>query len=231
MAGHSKWANIRIRKGSVDARRAVTFTRLAKNITIALREGGGANLELNSKLKTAIEQARDENMPRENIDRLVLGWEAKKDNLTQMVLEGFAPGGIPVIITCESDSKNRTLSEMRFIFKKAGGSLGESGCVDFMFEHLGEIKLVTEPSSELQLELIDYGACDIVGRLVYTKPHDYYEVLKKLENDKVVEIESSGLIYRPKDIVKSEDHMLIQFLEELEEHPDVIEVFAGVSYE
>lgn len=234
MSGHSKWANIKARKGSQDAKRSATFTRLAKNILTAVREGGGlVDANLNSKLRTAIEQARVANMPKENIERLLSSFVEKREHMLPMVLEGFGPAKVPLIVTAETDNKNRTLSEIKLIFRDYGGNLGESGSVAFLFEHLGEIKLEDNLSEEDQLKLIDFGAIDIRGQYVYTSPENLGVFANKIKEYGLIS-ESCGLIYRalnPLDVPDSEQDKLLEFLEKLEENEDVLGVYPAICDE
>jgi YebC/PmpR family DNA-binding regulatory protein len=134
MSGHSKWANIKNRKGAQDKKRSETFTKVAKNILTAIREGGGnTNPDANLYLKTAIEKSREVNMPKENIERLLAKFEERKSNLVSGIFEGFGPDAVPMIVEVETDNKNRTLSEIKNMFKVAGGNLGESGSVAYLF--------------------------------------------------------------------------------------------------
>ena len=167
-------------------------------------------------------------MPKENIERLLTNIESKKNNLVPLLLEGFAPDGIPVLITCETDNKNRTLTEIKLIFRDAGVGLGDSGSVAFMFDHLGEIELEKTPSEDEILEIIDMGAVDIVNSVVYTKPEMMHEIIKKM-GEKKVAVLSSELIYKPKSTILEYDHKVLDFLESLEEQDDVVSVFAGIS--
>ncbi|MEI8068167.1 MAG: YebC/PmpR family DNA-binding transcriptional regulator, partial [Candidatus Shapirobacteria bacterium] len=138
MSGHSKWANIKQRKGAQDKKRSVAFTKIAKNILTAIRLGGSnSNPETNSQLKTAIEKAREVNMPKENIDRLLTRFEERKANMINFYLEGYGPFGVPMVIEIETDNKNRILGEVKLIFRNYGGNLGESNSVMFQFNRVG----------------------------------------------------------------------------------------------
>ncbi len=231
MSGHSKWANIKARKGSQDAKRSATFTRLAKNILTAIREGGGLiDSDLNSKLRSAIEQARNANMPKENIERLLSSFAEKREHMLPMILEGFAPGNVPVIITAETDNKNRTLSELKLIFRNFGANLGESGSVSFMFEHLGELRLESLPNDEVQLNLIDLGASEIQGKNVYVNPSNLHQFEEKVIAVGIA-VEGSGLVYKPNnpvDLDTENEEKLLEFLETLEDHEDVLGVYPAI---
>lgn len=235
MSGHSKWANIQAHKGVVDAKRSQVFTKLAKNILTSIRQGGGStNLEINGKLRVAIEKARQLDMPKDNIDRLLKSFEEKKSNLVGFLLEGFGPASIPVMVMGETDNKNRTLSEIRLLFKEAGGSLGESGCVAFLFNHVGVIQLSSAMDiTGKELELIDAGVQDIVGNTLYTHAED----LKKTEDRLALmnlSIDSADLGYRiinPISLGEEDKLRFEDFWAKLEEQEDVLAVFSGLKYE
>ncbi len=234
MSGHSKWANIKNRKGAQDKKRSEAFTRASKNIMTAIRESGGnSNPESNICLREAIEKARQVNMPKENIERLLLRFEERKNNLISGVFEGFGPFGVPIMIEVETDNKNRTLGEIKLIFRNYEGSLGESGSVAFMFEREGEIELELKLSEEQELKLIDEGAKDINDNLITTEVADYKKIGEKI---KMMEgqIKSMDLIYRCLNpvLLESEEKVekILDMVEELENNDDVINVFAGFDY-
>jgi YebC/PmpR family DNA-binding regulatory protein len=234
MSGHSKWANIKNRKGAQDKKRSETFTRASKNIMTAIREGGGnSNPESNVHLKTAIEKSRDVNMPKENIERLLQRFEERKNNLVSGIFEGFGPLGIPIIIEVETDNKNRILGEIKLIFRNYGGNLGESGSVAFMFDRVGEIELESKIEDNVELELIDAGVKDIDENTVITEVTDFGKV-----RDKIISmglgIESSGLIYQCLSPVvltnEIELNKVLDMIDQLEENDDIVNVFAGFDY-
>lgn len=234
MSGHSKWANIKNRKGAQDKKRSEVFTRASKNIMTAVREGGGnTNPEANVHLKTAIEKAREVNMPKENIERLLQRFEERKNNLVSGVFEGFGPFGVPIMIEVESDNKNRILGEIKLIFRNYSGSLGESGSVAFMFDRVGEIELEKALSEMEQLELIDFGVRDFEENRVITEVADLGKVKEKVKENGWP-ILSSSLIYRCRapTMLSSEDEVakIMDLVDELEENDDVINVFAGFDY-
>ena len=190
MSGHSKWANIKNRKGAQDKKRSEAFTKISKNILTAIRLGGGSiNPEVNGSLKVAIEKAREVNMPKENIQRLLDRFEERKANLVSVILEGYGPFGVPVVVETETDNKNRILGEIKLIFRNYDGVLGESGSVMYQFERVGEVELdpveQNEISEENQLKLIDLGAMDFDGNIVL--------VPVSLLNDFTKAVENSGL--------------------------------------
>lgn len=224
MSGHSKWANIKNRKGAQDKKRSETFTKVSKNILTAMRSGGN--------VKAAIDKAREVNMPKENIDRLMERFESRKINLQSYMFEGYGPYGVPMMVEVESDNKNRVLGEVRSIFKIHSGSLGEEGSVGFMFDRVGEIELVSLREED-QLELIDAGAVDFDDKLVITTVPNL-----NILTQKVVEIgletTSSRVVMKAKNpvVLKSEDELnqILEMIEELEESDDVVAVFAGFDY-
>ena len=234
MSGHSKWANIKNRKGAQDKKRSEAFTKAAKNIMTSVREGGGnTNPESNISLREAIEKAKAVNMPRENIERLLQRFEERKNNLISGVFEGFGPFGIPIIIEVETDNKNRILGEIKLIFRNYGGSLGESGSVAFMFNRVGEIELKSGLNEEDQLKLIDLGIRDIKDSLVITEVVDLKKIVEKLRS-MGQEIDSSGLIYQCLSPVVLTDEMELNkvsdMIDRLEENDDIVNVFAGLDY-
>lgn len=234
MSGHSKWANIKNRKGAQDKKRSEAFTKVSKNIMTAIREGGGnTNLDSNLGLRVAVDKARAVNMPKENIDRLLKRFEERKNNLSSGLFEGFGPFGVPMIIEVETDNKNRILGEIKLIFRNYGGNLGESNSVAFMFERVGEIELENELSEEKELELIDLGVKEIESKNIITEAADLAKIRKRVE-EMGLKIDQSALIYRclNKIKLKSEEEVgkILDMIDELEENDDVVNVFAGFDY-
>ena len=235
MSGHSKWANIKNRKGAQDKKRSEAFTRASKNIMTAIREGGGnSNPESNLGLREAIDKSRAVNMPKENIDRLLQRFEERKNNLVSGVFEGFGPFGVPIMIEVETDNKNRILGEIKLIFRNYEGSLGESGSVAFMFRRVGEIELESNIDEETELKLIDEGRLiDIKENLVITEVNDCKKIGEKI---KLLggQIKESGLVYQCLNpvMLESEEKVakILDMVEELEDNDDVINVFAGFDY-
>lgn len=233
MSGHSKWSNIKNRKGAQDKKRSNTFTKISKNILTAIRLGGGSvDPEVNGNLKIAIEKAREVNMPKENIERLLTRFEERKANLISLILEGYGPFGIPIIIEAETDNKNRILGEIKLIFKNYGGTLGELNSVMFQFNRLGEIEL-ENIDEDVQLKLIDLGVIDFEDNLVWVEPSNLNMMIERINNLNV-KIIRSGLVYKVKTpiLLKSEDELIkmLDFIEELENNDDVLGVFAGFDY-
>lgn len=238
MSGHSKWSNIKNRKGAQDKKRSEVFTRISKNILTAIRLGGGsANPEVNSVLKVAIDKAREVNMPKENIQRLLDRFEERKANLVSVVLEGYGPFGVPVIIEAETDNKNRLLGEVKLIFKNYGGALGESNSVMYQFDKVGEVELESLEEEgileERQLELIDLGAIDFDENLVIVEAGDLNNFVKRVE-EKGINPVRSEITYRVRTPIKlsSEEDFekVMNFIDELEDNDDVLGVYAGFDY-
>jgi YebC/PmpR family DNA-binding regulatory protein len=224
MSGHSKWANIKNRKGAQDKKRSEAFTKMARNIMTALRTGTG--------LQEAIARAREVNMPKENIERLLTRFEERKGNLESAMFEGFGPFGVPVMIEVETDNKNRILGEIRLIFRNYGGNLGEEGSVGFLFDRVGEIE-VEVLGEENELRLIDEGAKDFEGETIMTDVAD----LKRLSSMAVglgLNVIGSKIVMRPKQpiMLNSNEELdkIMEMIGELEDNDDVVNVFAGFDY-
>jgi len=233
MSGHSKWSNIKNRKGAQDKKRSEAFTKIAKNIMTAIRLGGGStNLDVNGTLKIAIEKAKEVNMPKENIDRLLTRFEERKANLVSIILEGYGPFGVPIIIEAETDNKNRILGEIKLILRNYEGDLGEINSVMFQFNRVGELEL-EKIDENIQLQLIDLGAIDFDQNLVWVNPADFNLIIDKMAtlNLKVVK---SEMVYKAINpvLLKTEDQLnkILDFIEELENNDDVLGVFAGFDY-
>ena len=225
MSGHSKWSNIKNRKGAQDKKRSETFTRASRDILTALRTGTG--------LKSAIDKAREANMPNENVDRLIAKFEERKANLISVTMEGYGPFGVPMVIELETDNKNRILGEIKLIFRNYGGNLGENNSVMFQFKRVGEIELKNELTEEMELDLIDAGAIDFEGKVVLSEITDLNKLIKKVE-EVGLEIERSGFSMRSINpiMLSSEEEVdkIMDMIEELEDNDDVINVFAGFDY-
>ncbi len=236
MAGHSKWANIRHRKAAQDAKRGKIYTKLAREITVAAREGGG-DPEKNPRLRAAIEKARKFNMPKENIERAIKRGtgELKGETYEEVTYEGYGPGGVAIIVKCLTDNRNRTASEVRHVFSKHGGNLGTSGCVSYLFERKGVITVPAEKFDEetVMMAAIDAGAEDVVnedGRFViYTEPSDLEAVRKGLI-DAGIEVEEAKLDLIPTTTTRVEGEnaqKVLKLLMALEELDDVQEVYSN----
>jgi YebC/PmpR family DNA-binding regulatory protein len=236
MAGHSKWASIKHKKAIVDARRGQHFTKLARAITVAAREGGG-DPESNASLATAVQKAKDASMPKDNIERAIAkgtGEGADTDAIETVVYEGYGPGGVALLVEALTDNRNRTGSEIRHAFTKHNGSLGEPGSVAYLFDKRGVIVVDASRYSEDDLMVaIEAGAEDItVDDDVYevvTEPAEFLGVRQSLE-DAGVEIENAELAQLPKSRVPVEEDTagtLLRLIETLEENDDVNAVHAN----
>ena len=238
MSGHSKWAQIKRQKGVADARRGQLFTKLAREIIVAVREGG-SNLESNFQLRLAVQKARDSNMPSDNIERAIKrgSGETGEAALIEMKLEGYGPSGLAVLVEALTDNRNRTVQEVRRLFTRHGGSMGESGCVSWLFDSRGVITVESEGSDaeEIALGAIDAGAEDVKTEKdyveVYTKPEDLEKVRKVVEeNGHVISAEIS---LTPQTTVLLDDSKAVQalrFLDELEGLDDVQRVFSNIDF-
>ncbi len=188
MAGHSKWANIRRRKGAVDVKRGKIFTKLAKEITVAARMGGG-DIDANPRLRSAVAAAKAENMPKDNWERAIKKGTGELEGVSyeESTYEGYGPGGAAVFVESLTDNKNRAVAEIRHIFSKRGGSLGESGCVAWMFDKKGVITVEKDQADEEKLMevALDAGAEDVRDGgeqfEVLTEPSDFETVRDAVE--------------------------------------------------
>ncbi len=239
MSGHSKWSKIKRQKGVVDAKRGQLFTKLAREISVAVRQGG-ADTEANFKLRLIMQKARDNNMPLENIDRAIKRASGGTDGaaLSEVTYEGYGPGGSAILAQALTDNKNRTLSEVRNILGRGGGNLGESGSVTWLFESRGVIIIdgTKENAEEVALFAIDAGAEDVkiegTSLEVNTKPQDLEAVRKALELKKVP-ISSSDLSMVPKTMVKLDEKSALQalrLLDKLEELDEVQHVYTNADF-
>lgn len=236
MSGHNKWANIKHRKMAQDAKKSKIFTKLIREIIVAAREGGG-NIETNPRLRAAVEKARAENMPKENIERAIKRGTGELEGVDyqEVIYEGYAPGGVAVYIRALTDNKNRTAQELRHLFNKYGGSLAESGSVSWIFERKGVIEISRDKVKdleELMMIAIDAGAEDIKDTedpiQIITAPENLSEVKSKLE-EVGYEVEAK-VTFIPKNTVKvtgKDAEKVLEFLNALEDMDDVQEVYSN----
>ena len=230
MSGHSKWSSIKHQKGVTDARRGQLFTKLTREIIVAVREGG-SNPEANLRLRLAIQRARDNNMPMDNIERSIKRGSGQTEgaSLVEMVLEGYGPSGVAILVQSLSDNRNRTLQDVRNIFSRHGGNLGESGCVAWLFDRRGLITVETKEldAEELALDAIDAGAEDVSIENnyieIYTKPEELEKVREAL-GQKNLPIVSAELSMVPKTMVEVEEKAALQTLKLLDRLEEVDEV-------
>jgi len=238
MSGHSKWANIKHKKEKMDAQKGKIFTKLTKDIIMAAKEGGDP--ETNSKLRDAIEKAKANNLPNDNIQRAIKKGtgELSGGNLEEVVYEGYGPAGSAIIVEALTDNKNRTAGDIRHIFDRSGGSLGSSGCVAWMFDKKGLITIEKSENideDELAMLVIDAGADD------FSSDGDEYEILTDPSNFQAVkdaiksagyEMSSADITMIPQNTVKLSDsdyEKFEKFIEKLEENDDVQEIYHNVD--
>ncbi|HEX6123701.1 MAG TPA: YebC/PmpR family DNA-binding transcriptional regulator [Ktedonobacterales bacterium] len=242
MSGHSKWHQIRRQKGVNDAKRGQIFTRLGREIVVAVREGGGGDPDANFRLRMAIQRARAANMPMDNIERTIKravgGGEGS--NLEEIQYEGYAPGGAAILIHAMTDNRNRTAAEVRSVFNKNGGNLGESGCVDWIFEQKGiiELALDSQDPEQLTLTAIDAGADDVdtPGEgdevlTLYTEPAQLEDVRKALEAKKLVIARAeSTLVPKTKIGLNEKDALAtLRMMDRLEDLDDIQNVYTNAE--
>lgn len=237
MAGHSKWANIKHKKGRADAKRGKIFTRISKELTIASREGG-SDADSNPRLRLAIQNARSVNMPNDNIIRAIKKGTGEIEGVTyeEITYEGYAPNGIAIILETVTDNKNRTVSEIRALMSRNGGNLGETNSVAWNFERKGVVTIATKELSEEELFeiVLESGAEDLEyddenSRVIC--PMEQFSVVNKFFEDKNFEITEAKLEYIAKNTVDiptvEAAQKILKFIDVLEEHDDVQNVFSN----
>ncbi len=237
MSGHSKWATIRHKKGAADARRGKIFTKLIKELIVAARMGGG-NPEGNPRLRAAVLAAKAVNMPKDNIDRAIKKGTGELEgvNYEEIMYEGYGPGGVAVLVEIMTDNRNRAASEVRHIFSRNGGNLGEAGCVAWMFNKKGSIVFDRKaiPEEELIELALEAGAEDVKDQEdqfeVITSPEDFTN-LKAAFDDKGLEYELAEITMSPQTNVRIEDpktaQQLLRLMDALEDADDVQHVYAN----
>jgi YebC/PmpR family DNA-binding regulatory protein len=236
MSGHSKWASIRHKKGAVDAKRGKIFSKLIKEITVAARLGGG-DPEGNPRLRVAVQAAKAQNMPKDNIARAIKkgAGELAGTSYEEYNYEAYGPGGVALMMNCLTDNRNRTIADIKHIFERHGGNLGEPGCVSWMFEQRGLV--VFEKKSVEEEKLLDLaleaGAEDIKESEtqfeVLTDPADF-ESIKKVFDDEGLSYSLAEISMIPQNTVKLEGRdaeRVLSLLEALEENDDVSQVYAN----
>lgn len=243
MSGHSKWAQIRRAKGVNDARRGQLFTRLGREIVVAVREGGSGDPNANFRLRIAVQRARDANMPLDNIERTIkraLGG-GEGNNLEEITYEGYGPGGTALLVQTLTENRNRTVAEVRNAFNRNGGNMGENGCVDWLFESKGviEVELNGKDPDELSLEAIDLGADDVETPspddetlTIYSEPSDVEKIRQELENRKYTVLKSeTSMIPKTKVELRDEKvaHQLMRLIDKLEDLDDVQNVHSNAD--
>lgn len=239
MSGHSKWAQIKRQKAVTDARKGQTFTKMAREITVAARQGG-SDPEANFRLRIAIQKAREANVPMDNIERAIKRGTGGGEGaaLEEITYEGYGPGGAALMMTVTTDNRNRAASDIRSVLTRGGGNLGESGSVAWLFEPRGVIIVDTTGKNpdELALQVIDAGADDFKeddGTMeVYTEPGDLEQVRQELERQgaKVVSAESSMIPKTSISLDSKDATQILKLMDRLEELEDVQRVYTNVDF-
>jgi YebC/PmpR family DNA-binding regulatory protein len=238
MSGHSKWANIKHEKGAADAKRGKAFTRHAKLISVAAQAGGG-DPNTNPTLRSAIDKAKENNVPNANIERAIkrgLGELKDQTAIEEVMYEGYGPCGVAIFIRCLTDNRNRTVSNLRMILSKNGGSLGDSGCVGWMFKRAGVIRIeLPSPEDEEKIELlaIDAGATDVKtddrSVTIQTTVENFEHIKNQLQKD--YKVLSAGLAMLPDTLINIDNvdnaRRLLKLIDTVEEDEDVADVYAN----
>lgn len=241
MSGHSKWANIKHKKAKSDEKRGKEFTKVAKEITIAVKSGGGGDPESNAKLKLAIQKAKSINMPNDNITRAIKKGtgEIQSEIIEEFCYEGYAPAGVAVMLDIATDNRNRTAPDIRHLFSKHNGNLGESGCVSWMFKRVGLISIDKDKApeeEELMLLALECGADDVRDEGesfdIITGMENFLEVKEALEKAGVA-IAEADLDMLPENQVEINDvdtaMKIIKLIDLLEDHDDVQRVYTNMN--
>ncbi|MFH1639847.1 MAG: YebC/PmpR family DNA-binding transcriptional regulator [Chloroflexota bacterium] len=239
MSGHNKWSSIKHQKGVTDAKRGQLFTKLTKEIMVAVKQGG-SNMETNHRLALAVQKAKDGSMPWENIDRALQKGAGTLDgaSLNEITIEGFGPGGVAVLVQALSDNRNRTIQDIRSTFTRHGGTMGAAGSVAWLFDPKGMLNIETadRDSDELALQVIEAGADDVEisdGSMdVYTRPEDLEKVRQALLKNNIP-ISSAELSMIPKTTIELEEKAALQtmkLLDKLEELDDVQHVYSNFDF-
>lgn len=237
MSGHSKWSTIKRKKGALDAKRGKIFTKLIKEISVAVKEGG-SDPEANPRLRLAIQNAKGQNMPKENIERAIKKSGDDGANYEELTYEGYAPFGVAVFVECTTDNLNRTVASVRSLFSKYGGSLGVNGSVDYMFERKG-IFLIKQTEGmdkdDLTLELIDGGAEDVVfseGYIEVTSAMEDFGNMQAKLDELGLEAETAELQRIPSTTVSLDDEQfekVMKLIDALEDDDDVQKVYHNLD--
>ena len=236
MSGHSKWSTIKRKKGKADAARGKIFTKLIKELTVAAREGGG-DRDANARLRSAVQAAKAANMPASNIEKAIKKGTGELPGVSydQVSYEGYGPGGVAVLVETLTDNKNRAVSDVRNIFARHGGNLGEVGCVGWMFERRGVIQVDRGKVDEDQLLEIalEAGASDMSSEEDYFEvvtPFEKFDAVRKALDGKNIPMNQAELTMIPQTTIKLEGRQaeqMLKLMEELEDHDDVQKVYAN----
>ena len=238
MSGHSKWSKIKRKKGALDAKRSNIFSRLSKEITVAVKEGGISDPSMNARLRIAVLNAKGQNMPKDNIDRAISKGEKDGNDLVEINLEGYGVGRVAVFVECLSDNNNRTVADIRHIITKRGGTLATKGSLNFIFDRKGVFTIPVQAGTdmeELELEFIEAGAEDVEidedMMIVTTALEDFGKFNKKLEELKIVaqKVELQRIPTVDKRLAVEEAKVVMRMIEELEDNEDVQNVYHNLE--
>ena len=238
MSGHSKWSKIKRKKGALDAKRSNIFSRLSKEITVAVKEGGISDPSMNARLRIAVLNAKGQNMPKDNIDRAISKGEKDGNDLVEIFLEGYGAGRVAVFVECLSDNNNRTVADIRHIFTKRGGALATKGSLNFIFDRKGVFTIPFKPGTdmeELELEFIEVGAEDVEidedEIIVTTALEDFGKFNKKLEELGIIpqKVELQRIPGVDKRLGVEEAKVVMRMIEELEDNEDVQNVYHNLE--
>ena len=239
MSGHSKWANIKHKKAKADAQKGKIYTRFSKLIIVAVREGG-PDPNSNSRLRDVIEKAREANMPNDNIIRAIKrgSGELGGGSYEEIMYEGYGPGGVAILVDATTDNRNRTAGEIRHLFDKYGGNLGEAGCVAWMFEKKGVILVEKKDGidvDDVMMQAIDSGADDVEeteDSIAITTSVDKFEAVKNGLKEANIDVYSAEISFVPKTTIsvsEADGERLEKLLDALEDHDDVQNVYSNYA--
>ncbi|HEY2989993.1 MAG TPA: YebC/PmpR family DNA-binding transcriptional regulator [Candidatus Binatia bacterium] len=238
MSGHSKWSSIKHKKAAKDAKRGKLFTKFIKEITVAARMGGG-DVNANPRLRTAVLTAKSNSMPNENIERAIKKGTGELEGVSyeEVQYEGYGPGGAAIMVQILTDNKNRTVQEVRRLFEKHGGNLGQTGCVAWMFDKKGLITIEKSQIAEDRLFslALDAGAEDVREEdglfEIITKPEDFHKIQEALEREKITPATAQITMIPKNTVTVEEKHAepILKLTEELEDHDDVQSVSANFN--
>ena len=242
MSGHSKWSTIKHKKAAIDAKRGAAFTKLAREVTVAAREGASGDPAMNFRLRLVMDKARAANMPADNVDRAIkkgLGTGGDGVALEEIVYEGYGPGGAAIMLKTLTDNRNRTASEVRAAFSRAGGNLGESGSVAWIFESRAVItieEIDEEKAEEVELAVIDAGAEDFKaedGSLEITGPPTALQPIMECVKEQGLDPANAAVTMLPKTLMELDSSVAgqtLRLLDRIEELEDVQEVFTNADF-
>ena len=236
MSGHSKWANIKRKKEATDSKKANIFSKIGKEIAVAVKMGGSADPNVNRKLKDVIAKAKSQNMPNDNINRCIqkAAGDSNSDNYEEIVYEGFGPCGVSVIVEAMTDNKNRAAADIRCIFTKSGGSLGQTGSVGYMFNKKGYILIEKGDNFDedtLMMDALENGAEDIVPDEeyveIFSEPENFSDLREFIENQGYIIVEADVRLIATikKELNDEEEEKLQRFLDKLDDCDDVQNVW------